>query len=287
MNGTLSKNESNVIFLEKDFQIFRNSKFIPMTSYVSNVPYGILGLCLKGYINFDVYFHEYHLTKGDLLVILPGQQIMLREKSSDFLMDYFVVSQDLINDVLSGISRLSPLFFVHMRKRHLYKLSSSEIDRFIEYYRLIHSKITPIDQLFGREYIVNVLRLFYLDLYGNYKNSFLSKRSIPDSSKENLAYNFFLLIMDHYKENREVGFYAKKLFITPKYLSKVIKDISGRSAKDWIVEYTILEVKSLLQDSSLNIQEIAIRTKFSNQASLGRFFRKHTGMSPSQYKMVK
>lgn len=77
--------------------------------------------------------------------------------------------------------------------------------------------------------------------------------------------------MTHYKENREVSFYADKLCITPKYLTTIIKAVSGKSAKDWILEYIILEVKALLRDSSLNIQEIVLRTNFANQSSLGRF----------------
>ena len=93
--------------------------------------------------------------------------------------------------------------------------------------------------------------------------------------------------MKHYKEKREVSFYAKMLCITPKYLTTIIKTVSGKSAKDWILEYVILEIKALLRDSSLNIQEIVLKTNFANQSSLGRFFRKHTGMSPSEYRKSK
>ena len=59
---------------------------------------------------------------------------------------------------------------------------------------------------------------------------------------------------------------------------------AGSNGKDWILEYIILEIKALLRDSSLNIQEIVVKTNFANQSSLGRFFRKHTGMSPSEYR---
>lgn len=106
-----------------------------------------------------------------------------------------------------------------------------------------------------------------------------------DTRKEELANKFFGLIMKHFKENKDVAFYADKLCITSKYLTMVIKETSGKSAKDWIVEYIILEIKALLKNTSLNIQEIAIKTNFANQSSLGRFFRKHTGMSLSQYRM--
>lgn len=69
------------------------------------------------------------------------------------------------------------------------------------------------------------------------------------------------------------------------YLTMVIKEVSGKSAKDWIVEYIVLEIKALLKNTNMNIQEIAVKTNFANQSSLGRFFRKHTGMSLSQYRM--
>ena len=65
----------------------------------------------------------------------------------------------------------------------------------------------------------------------------------------------------------------------------VIKEVSGKSAKDWIVEYIVLEIKALLKNTNMNIQEIAVKTNFANKSSLGRFFRKHTGMSLSQYRM--
>ena len=66
--------------------------------------------------------------------------------------------------------------------------------------------------------------------------------------------------------------------------SEVVKETSGKSPKDWIIDYSLLEIKELLKNSSLNIQEITIRTKFLNQSALGRFFKRHTNMSPSEYR---
>ena len=63
--------------------------------------------------------------------------------------------------------------------------------------------------------------------------------------------------------------------------------MSGKTAKDWIIEYMVLEIKALLKNSTLNIQQIATKTNFANQSSLGRFFRKHTGMSLLEYRMQK
>src|SRR5699024_3561637 len=132
--------------------------------------------------------------------------------------------------------------------------------------------------------ICSLMMILYQDLYNIYKvNSHTGKQTF-DNHKKELTHGFFLLIMKFYKENRSVAFYADKLHITPKYLTMVVKEVSGMSAKDWITEYILQEIKFLLKNSSLNVQEIAIRTHFSNQTSLGRFFRQHTGLSPSDYR---
>ena len=95
---------------------------------------------------------------------------------------------------------------------------------------------------------------------------------------------FLDLLTEHHSQQRSVGFYASRLHITPKYMSSLIKEVSGRSAAQWIDEYVILEAKSLLKYSDLSIQEIAYRLNFSTQSFFGKYFKQHTGMSPGQYK---
>lgn len=271
--------------LNDDFKTFINAQSIFIPDIPTYIPYGILGICKSGSATLKVYLQEFNFIKDNLIVILPGQVAALKNRSEDFLINYFLLSENIINETLSGISRLSPLFFIHMRQKYLYNLTEDEVYRYTEYYNLIYNRLLSRNQSFQQEYIVNILRLFYLDLYNNYKNDLLSTKAVPEKRKEQLVYNFFLLILEHHKEEKEVSFYAEKLFITPKYLSAIIKEVSGRSAKEWITEYLLLEIKSLLKNSSMNVQEIALKTNFSNQASLGRFFRKHTGMSPTEYRM--
>jgi AraC-like DNA-binding protein len=283
----LQKGKADVEYtLEDDFRLFKNARSLPISNMPLYASFGIMGVCRGGGVTVKMNQQEHRFAKGELMVILPKQIISLKEKSEDFLMDYFIISQEIIDDTLSSISRFSPLFFIHMRKKFYYKLTKDEVYRYSEYYNLINNRSVASDCIFQREYIVSVLRLFYLDLYNSFKNSILSMNSTPDSRRKKIAYQFFLLILKHYKENREITFYADQLSISSKYLSKVIKEVSGRSAKDWIMEYTLLEIKSLLSGTSLNIQEITLDTHFSNQASLGRFFKKHTGMSPSQYRSI-
>ena len=92
------------------------------------------------------------------------------------------------------------------------------------------------------------------------------------------------LLQRYNKQERNVSFYAKQLNITPKYLSSVVKEVSGKTAARWIDESVILEAKTLLKYSGMSIQEIAYHLNFSTQSFFGKYFKQHTGTSPSRYK---
>ena len=79
-------------------------------------------------------------------------------------------------------------------------------------------------------------------------------------------------------------YFADRLCISPKHLSMVVKKVSGRTASDWIDDYVILQAKQLLRSSSLTIQEVSRELNFSNQSFFGKYFKKHVGMSPSEYR---
>ena len=76
---------------------------------------------------------------------------------------------------------------------------------------------------------------------------------------------------------------SDKLFISPKYLSLLVKEATGRSAANWIDEYVIMEAKNMLRFSGRNIQQVTYDLNFPNQSSFGKYFKHLTGMSPTQY----
>ena len=235
-----------IYVLGDDFKFYQNLKYLPLTSYPSNNQSALIIYCLGGKAKITVHEDVHWIQPEELIILLPGQFVSFSEPSEDF--------------------------------------STVTIPRMYNYLGMIKDKVTSQD-IYRRELIIHLLRYLYLELFNAYQKESTLMTARRDTRKEELANKFFGLIMKHFKENKDVAFYADKLCITSKYLTMVIKETSGKSAKDWIVEYIILEIKALLKNTSLNIQEIAIKTNFANQSSLGRFFRKHTGMSLSQYRM--
>ena len=102
------------------------------------------------------------------------------------------------------------------------------------------------------------------------------------SRKEYIFERFYETLVESYQSERSVKFYADQLCLTPKHLSGVVKEVSGKTVGEWIDEFVILEAKALLNSSSMNIQEIADRLSFANQSFFGKYFKHYTGMSPKE-----
>ena len=94
---------------------------------------------------------------------------------------------------------------------------------------------------------------------------------------------FLRLVRANYRSQRAIAFYADKMFISPKYLSLIIKEATGRSAAEWIDSYVLQEAKNLLRYSGKNVQQIAYELNFTNQSSFGKYFKHLTGMSPTRF----
>lgn len=96
--------------------------------------------------------------------------------------------------------------------------------------------------------------------------------------------SFLKLVVEHHNSERKVAFYADKLCLTPKYLSKLVKAASGRSAPEWIDAFVIMEAKNMLKYSDMPIKEIVYLLHFPNQSVFYKFFKMHTGLTPSDYR---
>ncbi|MDE5808054.1 MAG: helix-turn-helix domain-containing protein [Muribaculaceae bacterium] len=99
-----------------------------------------------------------------------------------------------------------------------------------------------------------------------------------------MANRFLSLVQDNYKKERFLDFYASKLEITPKHLSRTIKAQTGFTAVEWIERFVILEAKVLLKSTNLTIQQIADELNFPSQSFFGKYFKKYSGKSPKEFR---
>ena len=136
---------------------------------------------------------------------------------------------------------------------------------------------------FRNQIAKNHLQSFMLNIYDKCYRHFDRQEIEGGSRQDEIFKNFIALVHENCISQREVTFYANKLCISTKYLTGICKSVTRDSAKKIIDDFAILEIKVLLQSTELTIQEIADQLGFPDQSYLGRYFKRHEGMSPKEY----
>ena len=270
--------------MDGNFYIYTDLSALPVDEHEAYLAEGFGGVCTGGTAVIEVFSVSRRISKNDLVTVLPLQSVLIREVSPDFSMTFFKIDKTMFLDTMSSLGKITPDFFFYMRKNFSTPLCNEECQRFIHFCHILIYRINLPRNLFRRESIMQLLRVFYWDIYVAYKRNPKAAELVKYTRKEKLLFDFFCLVIEFHTVSRDVAFYAQKMCVSAKHLTMVITDMSGRSAKDWIIEYSILEIKALLRDSDLEIKEVASRTNFQSNSVMTRFFREHTGMTPSEYR---
>lgn len=150
----------------------------------------------------------------------------------------------------------------------------------------IYNFITKTDALFYEEVVKSSIAVLGYELMNLFASNLEQEdtSSLNISRDENYFKQFMILLNEHHIKERSVMFYADKMHLSPKYLSAVVKNVSGKTPSHWIDEIVIMEAKNILKYSGMNIQEVAYYLNFPNQSFFGKYFKQRTGMTPSSYR---
>lgn len=237
---------------------------------------------VRGKLEMEVNHETVTLSERQILSIMPGSIFRLTQNSPDLIYFGFAIHVDLITNMLkslhieTSLSERSQCYYKH--QGNVQTLSDS-----LKIYRLIKEEISlpayPTQPLVIQRYC-EILTLKDYKLYED------SERAItaPNNRKEELFRLFLQLLEENYVRERNTGFYASQLCISPKYLSSIIKEQSGKTCAEWIDEYISFNAKTLLKDSTLSIKQISDRLDFPSQSIFGRFFKKINGVSPKEFR---
>lgn len=272
--------------MDGNYHIYTDLSALPADEHEAYLAEGFSGVCTGGTAVIKVFSVSRQVSKNDLVTILPLQSVSVREVSPDFSMTFFKIDKTMFLDTMSSLGKITPDFFFYMRKNFQIRLNRSEVLRFLGFCRVIDFRNSSDDPAFRRETILHLLHIYYWDFYVHFQKTVNRGADLVplNSNKESIAFRFAMLVYEHYKNHKEMAFYADKLCITSQYLTRTIQEVNGQSARELLADHVVLEVKALLRDANLEIKDIVRQTGFSNQSSLSRFFRRYTGMSPTEYR---
>lgn len=245
----------------------------------------VIGVCTEGETTFTSNLKEYRLKKDSLFIIGP-KHILQIQSDDRFKAHVIVITPDFLRRINIDTKHMMPLF-LQFGSRPCMELTHKECTSLRSFISMVEQELEGPETDFAVE-IVGGLIAATIYKVGDILTHYIEEHPELENPIHNRAEEYFKqfteLLGEHYTRERSVGYYARQLCITPKYLTTLIKRISGKSVSEWIDSYVILEAKTLLKYSNMSVQEIAYYLNFPNQSFFGSYFKRNTGMSPSQYK---
>ncbi|MGE0077926.1 MAG: helix-turn-helix domain-containing protein [Bacteroidales bacterium] len=276
-NNIFSHSELN----DDDIVISLNSDKLPISQSLIKIGRCIVCYCLNGDADFEVNLTKHKFVKSEIIMLFPSQIVQLKSISTNFSVMYFSIAPHILQEVTF---RFPPAFLNFLQYHFCYKVSEDMIREEQIRFTDIHKKLTDTQSFCRRELLMNLLRIYFLEMYDKIRKDDLMHTKFSYNRKTEIYEEFTNLVTRNYKTNREVKFYADALCISSKHLSAITSAISGYGAKQWIDDYVMLELKVRLKSTGDSLQNIADEYHFSDLAYMSNYFKSHTGMSPSEFR---
>ncbi len=271
----------------------RNSHDREISEKILKYPYRIesffLMICKRGSGSVNVNLQAYKISDNSLFFNLPNSIIQINQKDEEMQGVVVGFDEELAQAMNFDIKNILPIA-LSLKEQPIQQISEQQCDQLISLIKNIALEIqSSNEEPFHDEIIRNYFSLFFYKLCSIMSMNLPTQTAVEKSVKsrnEEYFHRFMQILSENYKRERSLGFYASQLCITPKYLTTLIKRVSGHTAAEWIDQYVILEAKNLLRYSTKSIQEVAYELNFPNQSFFGKYFKHLTGYSPSAYKLL-
>ena len=245
--------------------------------------------CHQGHFNVEINLRTFKVQAGSLLIFTPGNIIRVisidEEGKRDVQGRLIAASNNLIRQTRFDFNKLYDES-LRLLENPCVTLNGAEKEICRKYVELITDILTS-DVPNSRDAVSTLISssFYMMGAVWTDRLSSVKKRSDDSSVRSKAVFEDFLaLVRDNHNKERNLAFYADKLYLTPKYLSKLIKSISGKSAHEWIDSFVISEAMNMLKYSDMSIKSIVWELNFPNQTTFYRFFKANTGMTPSEYR---
>lgn len=241
-------------------------------------------IATRGEMSIEINYQTHKLGRNMSLMLFNENLLDNIRFSPDFKGYHLIIAKDLAIEIVREFDEI-PSLEVPKHLNPVSELSDTDMLLIQTHIERIRSSIADKKHPFYRNIIKNELGLLlmhFLHIRMRETSNISTMRKM--SHKEEIAIQFISLLIENYKDQHEVNFYSGELCITPEYLSKVMKEFSGKTANIWINEALIAEAKILLRKPNATILQVAEELYFFDQSHFGKFFKKHTGKGPLEYR---
>lgn len=253
-----------------------------LASYVSDpqvVNFGAIMICRHGKACVRVNFDEWLLYEGAVLTLFPGDVVSLVQHC-EFEVEMLQYDAVMLRE---ASLQLEQTVYEQLREDRCRQDSPVVTDISNSMFRLLHVYFDQVGCVCIAQLVLLQLKAFFIGFHEYLQRTPSVHRQDNCSPRVRQLFNrFMMLIESEYKKSRDVNYYAALLNITPKYLTVIVRQITGQTPKRIIDHYTVLQLRLRLRNSEFSIKQIAWEFNFSDVSFFCRFFKRHTGMSPME-----
>ena len=260
---------------------------IPMSQLLSRVDAAAVCYVSNGSGRITYLTNSYEIVRNALFLIPPGSVVELQIEepiTEGYLM---LVDQSYMQEADINLKKIIGVMLDAKLSTGMFRLDEGESDRMQKAFELALATVSNDAQTPFRDDVVQAvikLMLYKICELLATHHGVEEVDPIHATRAEEYFRRFLRELGQHYRERQTVTYYADQLCISSRYLTTIVRRVSGLTVSDWLNRYVIAEAKHLLKYSEMSIQEIAYALNFPNQSFFGKYFKQHTGVSPSAYR---
>lgn len=251
------------------------------TNYPVRLKCEIFVLCMDGEVEAAINLNKITVKANDVITLTPGSIFQINQIEGNLKIYFLGFSSNYLEQKEHSRILLDSIYLT--LGRPIISLPSKGAKLMEEYFQLLIRTYEYFDESgIHQEMAPNIFADIHTGISLLYRRNF--NETISASKSEQLCRSFNQLVMQHYNQNRNVAWYAEKLGITHAYLCTIVKQTLGKTCVDIISSMVIMDAKSQLKSTDLSIQQISDSLNFANMSFFGKYFKRHVGMSPLEYR---
>lgn len=244
--------------------------------------YGAILICRKGNAVLNINYKDWSLPEKAVITLFPNDVVLLKTPPSPTAFEVEMLKYDtsLLREASLQMEHTVYSSLREDRCRQDSPVVTNIIDAMFSLLKIYfrQAECTCLSQL-----VLCQLKAFFIGFHEYLQRNPQFRADEVKSYRVRELFNRFMMLMERdYKTSRDVGYYAEKMNISPKYLTNIVKIVTAHTPKTIIDQYTILQLKMQLKRTNLSIKELAWEYHFTDVSFFCRYFKKHTGLTPQQ-----
>jgi AraC-like DNA-binding protein len=266
-----------------DFFITEEKQLLELSAYPYRSEGYIIGICTRGTAKVEVNLQAYDARPDAMLLATPFHVLRIYDYSDDFLCRFIVFSKAFLIETNLNSHFLELFSFFNTEATPVIYPDHQHAELLLNLFSNIQHNLQREDHPYRTEICRSILTTLLYELAAIYEHQHVIIKN-RQTRKQELNTLFQNLVFRNYKAHRNVQFYADALYVSPKHLTETIKEVTGKTAGEWIDDAVVLEAKVLLRNHEISIAQVADEIHFPDQSSFGKYFKKHTSFSPTEYR---